>query len=127
MRKVNFIVYDTKDKEHKMTVVIGDGDKPYVLYNDEKYEGYNPGEVFTGDMIKNPKPLPAGTYGFVVGRMAFVYQHSIIGGNTFMILNPGYEIGGYKGANRAIKITKVLIGIGLVAIAIVSLIMVINA
>ena len=123
MKRIDFTVVDTKANEQKMCLVIGDGDKPYILYNDEKYIGCNPGEVLEGEMIKNPQPLPNDTYGFIVMGLVILYQHGILTRNNFMIINPGYATKDYKGKNRIDKIAKWAFGILLLIIGIVVVLM----
>lgn len=115
MKKIDFSIFDSSDNESKMSLIFEDDNpRPYISYNDNKYEGFLPGEVFKGEKIKNPKPLPKKTYGFIVDDFIFVYQKNILG-NSFVILNPGF-ITNYKNKNILELIIQILIGIALIAI-----------
>ncbi|MCR5706299.1 MAG: hypothetical protein K6G48_05855 [Acholeplasmatales bacterium] len=123
MKRIDFTVVDTKGTDLKMVLVLDDGDKPYIEYNDQKYIGAKPKEVLEGEMIKNPQPLPNDTYGFIVDDLVILYQHGLLTGNNFMVLNPGYATKDYKGKNRIDKIAKWAFGILLVIIAVVAILL----
>ena len=93
------------------------------MYNNQKYEGYRPGEVFLSELIKNPTPLPKGTYGFEVDGVVILFESSLFTGNTFLVVNKGYAIKDYKGKNRAVKIVKGIVCVVAVLIVILSILM----
>ncbi len=123
MKKLNFTVVDSNSHELKMELNINKGEKPYVMYNGQKYEGFMPGEVFENDCIKNPMPLPKNTYGFVVEGIVFLFESSLLTGNTFFVVNKGYAVKDYKGKNRSVNIVKTIVAVVAVAIVVLSILM----
>ncbi len=123
MKKLDFTVVDSNSHELKMQLNINKDEKPYVLYNNKKYDGYKPGEIFESEYIKNPMPLPKNTYGFVVEDVVFLFESSFLGGNTFFVVNKGYAAKDYKGKNRSVNIVKTIVAIVAIAIIVLSILM----
>lgn len=123
MKNLDFTLVDNNANNKKMSLVINKAEKPYIMYNNQKYEGYRPREVFLSELIKNPTPLPKGTYGFEVDGVVILFESSLFTGNTFLVVNKGYAIKDYKGKNRAVKIVKGIVCVVAVLIVILSILM----
>ncbi len=84
MKKNNLVICNEKDE---IDCEIYFAKRPYIIFNDVKYEAYIPGETLIHEYIKNPKPLPSGVYGFIVSDFIILKIK-----NDYKILNPGYSI-----------------------------------
>lgn len=122
MKDINFKVVTKDNKELQMVLIKNKNESPIIKYKDNTYNSKNPGEVLDGPMIKNPKPLPKGTYGFIIDEMVIIFHHSITG-NNILLANEGYEahFNNKNYLTLVIKIVIVLIMIGIIAISISSL------
>ncbi len=119
MKDINFTVVAKDKKELQMVLIRDKKENPTIKYNDNVYSAKKPGEVLEGPMIKNPKPLPKATYGFIIDEMVIIFQSSITG-NNILIANEGYVVN-YNNKNWLTLVIKIIIALIMLTIIVFAI------
>ena len=105
-REIIFRSIDSEGKEKAMTLKFNE--QPTVMYNDGEYNAIMPGEMLTDEAIKNPQPLPNGTYAFKIDGEIYLVVKTRLNGIIIQPLNPKIAVI-YNGKNKFEKVLKVII------------------